>query len=124
MVVAVIEWCGVWMWYVCVLWWQAVIVFVWCVCNADAIRGFNIVNRVPHDPMHVFLEGVLKLELYLCLHWFAKQLGWGVTLVDEMIAHFPYQDSEKCDKPAKIAACHLGNLMCAVVHGLVWCVPV
>ena len=38
-----------------------------------------IVHRVPHDPMHVFVEGILKFELYLVLHWIAKGLGMGVS---------------------------------------------
>ena len=73
----------------------------------DAVTGFRIVHRVPHDPMHVFLEGVLKFEMYLVLHWMAKVLGWGVVTVDQMIQNHPYERTELSDKPATVAACHL-----------------
>jgi hypothetical protein len=73
----------------------------------DQVRGFQIVNRVPHDPMHLTLEGVLKYELYLSSHWMAKTLGLGVFALDQMIHKFDLVGIEKSDKPAKIDACHL-----------------
>jgi hypothetical protein len=72
------------------------------------VRGFRAVNRVPHDPMHVFLEGILKFEIFLVCHWIAKQLGMGVDNLDNLINTYEhYEDVEKFDKPAKIDACHL-----------------
>jgi hypothetical protein len=73
----------------------------------EQVRGWSIINKIPHDPMHVFLEGVLKFEFYLVLHWLAKDLKLGVTAVDQMISKHQYLHEEKCDKPAKIAECHL-----------------
>jgi hypothetical protein len=73
----------------------------------QAVRGFNIVNRVPHDPMHVFLEGVLKFELYLVFHWIAKALGFGVQALDNWIWKHELAEGEKNDKPAKIDTCHI-----------------
>ena len=73
----------------------------------EAVHGFNIINRVPHDPMHVFLEGILKFELYLALHWMAKGLGMTVGTVNTMITKHKYLQEEKHDLPAKIADCHL-----------------
>jgi hypothetical protein len=75
----------------------------------DRVKGFNIVNRVPHDPMHVFLERVLKFELYLVYHWIAMVLGMGVSTLDMNIHHFAYAEGEKSDKPAKIDKCHISG---------------
>ncbi len=63
----------------------------------------NISDLLPHDPMHVLLEGVVPYEAALCLYQFIYvkkyfTLNW----LNTCILNFSYQGTDKSQRPEKI----------------------
>jgi hypothetical protein len=64
-------------------------------------------NVCPHDGMHVWLEGLLKFNMYLTFHWIVKTLGLSLDSLNSMLVTFNYLPIERSDVPGKIRPSHL-----------------
>jgi hypothetical protein len=53
----------------------------WC-------KGIRLHRAVPFDGMLVWLEGILKFQLYLLFHWLVKSLGLPLGQLNDMLGHF------------------------------------
>ncbi len=63
----------------------------------------SLSDLLPHDPMHVLLEGIVPYEFALCLYEFILvkkyfTLNW----LNSQIANFPFQGTDISQKPVKI----------------------
>lgn len=65
-----------------------------------SIPDFEVTKCILHDPMHVLLEGIVKLELQLILHCFIEKKGYfTLQFLNNLIKTFPYSKAECSDKP-------------------------
>ena len=67
------------------------------------VPGFDITKCLLHDPMHVLLEGVVRMELRLLFsHLILEKKLFSITDLNTAIQNFPYSESESRDKPQLI----------------------
>lgn len=69
---------------------------------SDNLTYFHVVGGFPPDILHDFLEGVVPVELALCLQSFIAKKYVTLDSVNEAIRKFPYTFSDKVDQPQKI----------------------
>ncbi|KAL2080249.1 hypothetical protein ACEWY4_024042 [Coilia grayii] len=69
---------------------------------SDKLTYFHVVDGFPPDILHDFLEGVVPVELALCLQSFIAKKYVSLDSVNEAIRKFPYTFSDKVDQPQKI----------------------
>lgn len=69
-------------------------------CN---VPEFELTKCILHDPMHVLLEGIVKMELQLMLHVFIdKKNYFSLRYLNNIIKNFNYTDDELQDKPQEL----------------------
>jgi len=67
------------------------------------IPGFDITKCMLHDPMHVILEGIGKVELKKMLNIFVFQKKYfTIDVLNKQIQNYTFSDSELKDKPEVI----------------------
>lgn len=65
-----------------------------------SIPDFDITKCILHDPMHVLLEGIVKVQLQLTLTYFIdKKQYFSLHYLNDRIKTFPYSKQESLDKP-------------------------
>ena len=75
-------------------------------CLLD-INGFNICEALPHDPMHVLLEGVVPMEMALLLYYCIEvKRFFSLRWLNSELDSFPYSYLEKKNKPEVILKSH------------------
>lgn len=69
---------------------------------SDNLTYFHVVGGFPRDILHDFLEGVVPVELALCLQSLISKRCVSLDSVNKAIRNFPYAFSDKVDQPQKI----------------------
>lgn len=70
-------------------------------------KGFDVTKCLPHDSMHVFLEGVLEIEIRALLRFFIDEVqSFDIAALNERITNFDF-DYFKKNKPATILKEHI-----------------
>lgn len=71
---------------------------------------FNVCKCIVHDPMHIFLEGVIPYEMALFLnHAIYRKKWFKLSWLNGTIAAYPYRYNEGKDKPETIEKNHILN---------------
>lgn len=71
------------------------------------INSFDVCKCLLHDPMHVFLEGVVPYELALFIFYCIELRGFfTLSWLNNQLATYPYSYLELKDKPQKILKSH------------------
>lgn len=67
------------------------------------VRYFDICKCIPHDIMHVLLEGIVPLEMKLFLHHAIDYMElFTINWLSEQIATMPLRGVEATDRPSPI----------------------
>ena len=75
-------------------------------CLLD-INGFDICTGLPHDPMHILLEGVVPMEMALLLHYCIEvRKYFTLKWLNSKLASFPHSSLEEKNKPEVIMKSH------------------
>lgn len=68
----------------------------------EKLKHFHFVTGYPPDVLHDLLEGVIPLELALCLNLFVRKQYFTLLQLNNLIAEFPYNWTDKTDRPQPI----------------------
>lgn len=68
----------------------------------EKLKHFYFVSGYPPDVLHYFLEGIIPLELALCLNLFVKKQYFTLLQLNNLITEFPYRWNDKTDRPQPI----------------------
>lgn len=63
------------------------------------LKYFHFVTGYPPDLLHDLFEGIIPLELALCLHVFIRKRYFSLTELNNFITEFPYKWTDKTDRP-------------------------
>lgn len=66
------------------------------------LEHFHAVTGFPPDVLHDLFEGIVPVELALCIGNMIRHKFFTLEYLNERIVSFPYQHSDKVDKPHKI----------------------
>ena len=72
-----------------------------CVLSQQ-LEHFHTVNGFPPDVLHNLFEGIVPVELALCIGEMIRHKYFTLEYLNERILSFPYQHTDKLDKPHKI----------------------
>lgn len=66
----------------------------------DGAPYFDVTKCLPHDIMHIILEGVLPRNCRLLLHYcIIERKYFTLNILNKAITEFPYADFEKTNRP-------------------------
>lgn len=68
------------------------------------VPEFQITKCILHDPMHVLLEGIARIQLRLLLVYLIQERYFSIADLGRIIDNFSYSSSELKDKPQRIEA--------------------
>lgn len=68
----------------------------------DKLKYFHFVTGYPPDVLHDLFEGIIPLEVALCLNVFIKKRYFTLIKLNELITQFPYKGTDKIDHPQPI----------------------
>lgn len=68
----------------------------------EKLKHFHFVTGYPPDVLHDLFEGIIPLELALCLNVFIKKQYFTLIQLNESITQFPYNWIDKTDHPQPI----------------------
>lgn len=69
----------------------------------DTLPYFDLTVCLPHDIMHVILEGALPRNCRLLLyHCVVEEKYFSITHLNKIISHFNYGEHEKYNRPRPI----------------------
>ena len=68
---------------------------------------FDVTKCILQDPMHILLEGIVKVELKLILLHLMEQNVTSLVSLNRSIANFEYSNSERNDRPQRFERKHL-----------------
>lgn len=67
------------------------------------VPEFEVTKCILHDPMHVLLEGIVKLEIQLMLETFIEKMKYfSLSYLNTAIKTFNYTEEKSTDKPQEI----------------------
>lgn len=66
------------------------------------LEHFHTVTGFPPDALHDLFEGIVPVELALCIGEMIRRKYFTLEYLNERIVSFPYQHTDKLDKPHKI----------------------
>lgn len=66
------------------------------------LEHFHTVTGFPPDALHDLFEGIVPVELALCIGEMIRRKYFTLEYLNERILSFPYQHTDKLDKPHKI----------------------
>nr|XP_020474258.1 uncharacterized protein LOC109970793 [Monopterus albus] len=69
---------------------------------SDSLSYFHATSGYPPDALHDLLEGIVPLEIALCLDVFVKKKYFSLQELNHSIHQFPYQWSDKTNSPQPI----------------------
>lgn len=72
-----------------------------CVLSQN-LEHFHTVTSFPPDILHDLFEGSVPVELALCIGLMIRRKYFSLEYLNDRIMSFPYQHTDKIDKPLKI----------------------
>ena len=72
-----------------------------------SVKGFSVMEGLPHDDMHDLLEGVLSYEMKLLLKYLFSSKYLTLEQFNDRLHNFEYGHSEVGSKPSTISVQHL-----------------
>ncbi len=69
----------------------------------DGLNHFHVVSGYPPDVLHDLLEGVVPLELALCLDALIRKKYFNLAELNHQIKTFPYKWSDRTNSPQVVA---------------------
>lgn len=66
------------------------------------LRYFHVLSGYPPDLLHDLFEGIVPLELALCLNVLVKKKHFSLFQLNYLIWHFPYKWTDKADSPQPV----------------------
>ena len=76
-----------------------------CTEILNSSRYFHVTDGLPPDIMHDILEGSLQYEVKELLNYLIKEeLCFTLAVLNQKIKDFPYQQSDKANKPSTISS--------------------
>ncbi|CAL9691333.1 unnamed protein product [Knipowitschia caucasica] len=67
------------------------------------LSHFHVTSGYPVDPLHDLLEGIVPVEISLCLDVFIRKKYFSLQELNHSIRSFPYKWSDKANSPQPIA---------------------
>lgn len=71
---------------------------------SETLRYFHVTSGYPPDALHDLLEGIVPLELALCLDVFMRKKYFSLQELNHFILQFPYKWNDKVNSPQPIPA--------------------
>lgn len=68
----------------------------------ETLKHFHVVNGYPPDILHDFLEGIVPLELVVCLKALISKTLISLVALNDAIKQFPYTYSDRTNQPQLI----------------------
>lgn len=68
----------------------------------DSLDYFHPITGFPPDVLHDLLEGIVPVELSLCIKTMIRMKYFTLEYLNQKIASFPYQHTDKVDRPHPI----------------------
>lgn len=68
----------------------------------NTLRYFHFLSGYPPDLPHDLFEGIVRLELALCLNVLIKKKYFTVFQLNDLIRQFPYRWTDKADSPQPV----------------------
>lgn len=68
----------------------------------DSLDYFHPITGFPPDVLHDLLEGIVPVELSLCIKTLIQMKYFTLEYLNQKIASFPYQHADKVDRPQPI----------------------
>lgn len=68
----------------------------------DFLDYFHPITGFPPDVLHDLLEGIVPVELSLCIKTLIQMKYFTLEYLNQKIASFPYQHADKVDRPQPI----------------------
>lgn len=65
----------------------------------DKLKYFHVLSGYPPDLLHDLFEGIVPLELALCLNVLIKKKYFKFIRLNDLIRQFPYKWTDKADSP-------------------------
>lgn len=72
-------------------------------CVLNKLSYFHCVRGFPPDFLHDLLEGIVPLELCLCLKRFVAQKYFTLDYLNTVIEQFPYKFTDRLNRPNKLS---------------------
>ena len=72
-----------------------------CVLS-KALQHFHPITGFPPDILHDLFEGIVPVELALCIHEMIRRKYFTLEYLNAQIRRFPYQHADRLDKPQVI----------------------
>ncbi len=72
-----------------------------CVLSQN-LEHFHTVTGFPPDVLHDLFEGIVPVELALCIGEMIRRKNFSLEYLNDRIMSFPYQHTDKINKPHKI----------------------
>ena len=63
------------------------------------LHNFHVLEGYPPDILHDFFEGVVPVEIALCVHALISKGYFTLSHLNDMITNFPYRGMDKKDRP-------------------------
>lgn len=80
----------------------------------DKLKHFHFTTGYPPDIAHDLFEGVIPVELALCLSVLIKKKYFTLSELNDSVAHFPYKWTDKTNSPHSV---HHNFAICRSVGG-------
>ena len=71
-------------------------------CPLNRLKGFHACKGFPPDFLHDLLEGIVPVELSLCLDYFISKKYFTLEEINSEIQGFPFKFSDKTNRPQKV----------------------
>lgn len=69
---------------------------------SDTLSYFHVTSGYPPDPLHDLLEGIVPLEIALCLAVFINKKYFSLQELNHSIHQFPYKWADKTNSPQAV----------------------
>jgi hypothetical protein len=66
------------------------------------LKDFDLTKQMPHDPMHILLEGICPHHLMLCLNSHISAGFYSMTDINDFLSNCDYHKIDKNDKPVAL----------------------
>ena len=73
-------------------------------CPLNRLKGFHACQGFPPDFLHDVLEGIIPIELSLCLADFISKKYFTLDELNKEIEGFPFKFSDKTNRPQKVSS--------------------
>lgn len=68
----------------------------------ESLNYFHPITGFPPDVLHDLLEGLVPVDLSLCIKTMMRMKYFTLEYLNQTIASFPYQQNDKVDRPHPI----------------------